>query len=126
MVVQNNKQNFWLNFFEKDMILYQYHFFDKDIRYDIISHLRPRYRYDIISSKKKYFQCLVCPPAPATSEAGTRWPRFGLVVVATTKPNIGHLPPASEVARIHTLPFLKGPGLPILKWYSMTMSSCDL
>jgi hypothetical protein len=38
--------------FEKDMILYQYHFFDKDIRYDIISNLRPRYRYDIISSKK--------------------------------------------------------------------------
>jgi hypothetical protein len=61
MVVQNNKENlnkFWLNFFEKDMILYQYHFFDKDIRYDIISNLRPRYRYDIISSKKRYFQCL--------------------------------------------------------------------
>jgi hypothetical protein len=39
MVVQNNKQNLnklWLKFFEKDMILYQYHFFDKDIRYDII------------------------------------------------------------------------------------------
>jgi hypothetical protein len=28
-----------LKFFEKDMILYQYHFFDKDIRYDIISNL---------------------------------------------------------------------------------------
>jgi hypothetical protein len=25
---------------------------------------------------------MVCPPA--TSEAGARWPRFGLVVVATT------------------------------------------
>jgi hypothetical protein len=58
MVVQNNKQNlnkFWLNFFEKDMILYQYHFFDNDIRYDIISNFWPRYRYDIISSKKKIF-----------------------------------------------------------------------
>jgi hypothetical protein len=62
MVVQNNKQNlnkFWLKFFEKDMILYQYHFFDKDIRYDIISNFWPRYRYDIISSKKRYFQCLL-------------------------------------------------------------------
>jgi hypothetical protein len=47
-----------------------------------------------------------------------------LVVVATTKPNIGHLAPASEVARRHTLPFLKGHGMPILKWYGM--SSCDL
>jgi hypothetical protein len=41
------------------MILYQYHFFDKDIRYDIISNFWPRYRYDIISSKKRYFQCLL-------------------------------------------------------------------
>jgi hypothetical protein len=37
------------------MILYHYHFFDKDIRYDIISNFWPRYRYDIISSKKKIF-----------------------------------------------------------------------
>jgi hypothetical protein len=43
--------------FEKDMILYQYHFFDKDIRYDIISNLRQIYKYDIISSKKIYVQC---------------------------------------------------------------------
>jgi hypothetical protein len=41
------------------MKIYQYHFCDKDIRYDIINHLRPRYRYDIISSKKRYVQCLV-------------------------------------------------------------------
>jgi hypothetical protein len=66
MVVQNNKQNlnkFWLKFFVRDMILYQYHFFDKDIRYDIISNFWPRYRYDIISSKKRYFQCLVVTPS---------------------------------------------------------------
>jgi hypothetical protein len=29
---------------------------------------------------------------------------------------LGHLAPASEVAGGHTLPFLKGHGLPILKW----------
>jgi hypothetical protein len=36
----------------------------------------------------------------------------------------GRLAPASEVAGGHTLPFIKGHGPPILKWYSM--SSCGL
>jgi hypothetical protein len=40
-----------------------------------------------------------------------------LVVATTTKQNLGHLAPASEVAGRHTLPFLKGHGLPILKRY---------
>jgi hypothetical protein len=31
----------------------------------------------------------------------------------------GRLAPASEVAGGHTLPFYKGHGLPILKWYGM-------
>jgi hypothetical protein len=65
---------------------------------------------------------MVCPPAAATSEAEARWPRFGLVVVATTSrrdnkdqmirplvilvpPRLGHLAPASEVVGGHTLPF---------------------
>jgi hypothetical protein len=30
----------------------------------------------------QFYNGMVCPPA--TSEAGARWPRFGLVVVATT------------------------------------------
>jgi hypothetical protein len=30
--------------------------------------------------------------------------------------DLGRLTPASEVAEGHTLPFLKGHGLPILKW----------
>jgi hypothetical protein len=30
--------------------------------------------------------------------------------------DLGCLAPASEVAEGHTLPFLKGHGLPILKW----------
>jgi hypothetical protein len=47
-----------------------------------------------------------------------------LVVATTTKPNLGHLVPASEVAGGHTIPFSIGNGLPILKWYGM--SSCDL
>jgi hypothetical protein len=46
------------------------------------------------------------------------------VVATTTKPRLGHLAPASEVAGRHTLPFKKGHGLPILKWYGM--SSEDL
>jgi hypothetical protein len=29
---------------------------------------------------------------------------------------LGHLAPASELTGGHTLPFLKGHGLPILKW----------
>jgi hypothetical protein len=48
----------------------------------------------------------------------------GLAVATTTKPNLGHLAPALEVAERHTLPFLKGHGLPILKWYGMF--SCHL
>jgi hypothetical protein len=31
----------------------------------------------------------------------------------------GRLAPASKVAGGHTLPFFKGRGLPILKWYGM-------
>jgi hypothetical protein len=58
-IINKTRISSGLKFLEKDMIFYQYHFFDKDIRYDIISNLRPRYRYDIISSKKRYFQCLV-------------------------------------------------------------------
>jgi hypothetical protein len=38
--------------------------------------------------------------------------------------NCSTLAPASEVAGGDTLPFSKGNGLPILKWYGM--SSCDL
>jgi hypothetical protein len=52
------------NICEKDVILYQYHFFDHDIRYDIISNLRPWYRYDIISPQKWYVRCLVYSTLP--------------------------------------------------------------
>jgi hypothetical protein len=75
MVVQNNKQNLnklWLKFFEKDIILYQYHFFDKVIRYDIISNFWPRYT--------------ICPADNATAGSlGRRRAgqlRFGFVAVS--------------------------------------------
>jgi hypothetical protein len=46
-----------------------------------------------------------------------------LVVATITKPNLGHLAPASEVSGIHTLPIEKGHGLSIFKWYGK--SSCE-
>jgi hypothetical protein len=37
----------------------------------------------------------------------------------------GRLAPASEVAGGHTLPFLKGHGLPILKWYVLDPATSE-
>jgi hypothetical protein len=39
-----------------------------------------------------------------------------LVVATTTKPNLGYLAPASEVAGGHTIPFSNWQTMPLLKW----------
>jgi hypothetical protein len=49
---------------------------------------------------------------------------YSLTQASTYLKWIGRQAPASEVTGGHTLPFLKGHGWPILKWYGM--SSCDL
>jgi hypothetical protein len=68
----------------------------------------------------------VKPLCPGLSQGLIIWTLLSrrLAVATTTKPNLGHLAPASEVVGKHTLPFKKGHGLPILKWYGMF--SCGL